>query len=51
MRGIIKNPALIRQNTYQTMADKFTLMQRLQFYRERDVKLNLMKLFLRQYEL
>lgn len=51
MKSIIKNPKLIKQNRLLEMKDKYSLPQRLRFMRDRDIMLNLFKLFVRQYEL
>lgn len=50
MKGIVKNPTVVRQNQKQ-LNRHYSLLQRLRFFKERNVKLTLFKLFLRHYEL
>lgn len=50
MKAIINNPNVIKQNT-KHKEKTFTLIQRLRFLRELNVKLSLFKLFIRQYEI
>ena len=51
MKGIVKNPRIIRQNTKSEMKYQYGFLQRCRFLKERNTKITLFKLFLRQYEL
>lgn len=50
MKGIVKNPSVVRQNQ-KHLNKHYSFLQRLRFLKERNVKLTLFKLFLRHYEL
>ena len=51
MKGIIKDPTVIKYNSKAMQKSKYSLIQRIRYFRERTVKLHLFKLFLRQYEI
>jgi len=51
MKAIIKRPFCIKENTDMFKANKYKLFKRINFYRNTQAKLGLIKLFIVQYNM